>query len=328
MTSLEDAPLRNSKLTLFLDEPPACILIAPSDPSLVVIGTYLYDTENGTKSGSLRLYRKSADNLNLHDTHAILDAKFSPHDPDYLATAQTHGCFQTFRLDRNADPPSLVNKRTISLFDPESILLSLIWNPMDPSLIACTLSTGGVAIINSDLPKNNVGYSYEPHSDQAWTCEYSPGGRILYSGADDSVLNAQDLETQQMVWKDRTTHGAGVTAIMARPDNFTLLTGSYDDNLRIIDLRTRRVVGQINLGGGVWRLGKRGTDGRSVIASCMYVGSRLVGFGEDLRTPSVVARFEEHESMNYACDIHPMDPDIVVSCSFYDQRVCIWDIKN
>ena len=161
-----------------------------------------------------------------------------------------------------------------------------------------------------------------------WTCEYSPDGRILYSGADDSVLNTQDLETQQTLWKDRRTHGAGVTAIMARPDNFTLLTGSYDDNLRIIDLRTRGVVGQINLGGGVWRLGKRGTDGRSVIASCMYVGSRLVDFGEDLRTPSVVARFEEHESMNYACDIHPMDPDIVVSCSFYDKRVCIWDIKN
>jgi len=184
-----------------------------------------------------------------------------------------------------------------------------------------------VAIISSDLPKSNVEYSYEPHSDQVWTCEYSPDGRILYSGADDSVLNLQDLETRQMVWKDSRTHGAGVTAIIAR-DNFTLLTGSYDDNLRIIDLRTRGAVGQINLGGGVWRLGKRGTNGRSVIASCMYVGSRLVDFGEDLRTPRVVASFEEHESMNYACDIHPMDPDIVVSCSFYDKRVCIWDIKN
>ncbi|KAF8459478.1 hypothetical protein BGX38DRAFT_1149019 [Terfezia claveryi] len=70
MVSLEYAPLRNSKHTLFLDEPPACILIAPSDPSLVVIGTYVYDTEKGTKSGSLRLYRKSAGNSNLYGDYA------------------------------------------------------------------------------------------------------------------------------------------------------------------------------------------------------------------------------------------------------------------
>ncbi|KAF8435261.1 hypothetical protein BGX38DRAFT_1217314 [Terfezia claveryi] len=40
-----------------------------------------------------------------------------------------------------------------------------------------------------------------------------------------------------MVLKDRKTHGAGVTAIIARPDTFSLSTGSYDYNLRIVDLR-------------------------------------------------------------------------------------------
>ena len=80
------------------------------------------------------------------------------------------------------------------------------------------------------------------------------------------------------------------------------------------------MVGHINLEGGVWRLGKRGTDGQSIVASCMYVGSRIVDLGEDLHTPSVMARFEEHESMNYGCDIHPSEPNIVVSCSFYDKK--------
>lgn len=142
------------------------------------------------------------------------------------------------------------------------------------------------------------------------------------------MLNAQDLETCQMVWRDKKTHGAGVTAIMPQSGNNMLLTGSYDDILRIFDLRTRDVVGQIDLGGGVWRLSKRGSNNRSLIASCMYVGSRVVDLDEDFRSPNVIAKFEEHESMNYGCDIHPNEPDIVVSCSFYDKRVCIWDIKS
>lgn len=264
--------------------------------------------------------------ITSHNTHAILDIKFSPHDPDLLATAQTMGCLQTFRLVKEDDLVKLIPQQTIFLFDPDVIILSLTWPPTTQGSLACTLSTGTVATVDIHLSGNNVEYEYTPHYDQAWTCEYSPDGKILYSGADDSVLNAQDLETKQTIWKDKKKHSAGVTAIMARHDNNTLLTGSYDDQLRVFDLRTRGVVGQINLGGGVWRLGKRGTDSQSIVASCMYVGSRIINLGEDLRSPSVVARFEEHESMNYGCDIHPSDLNTVVSCSFYDKRVCIWDV--
>ena len=230
-------------------------------------------------------------------------------------------------MDRGSSPPTLIETQKLYLFDPDVLLLSLTFSPTNPELLACTLSTGGVAIVRPSLPRNDrVEYEYQPHIAEAWTCEFSPDGRTLFSGGDDSALNAQDLETQQSLWKDRRTHGAGVTAIMARPDSRTLLTGSYDDTFRVWDLQTRGVSGQINLGGGVWRLGKQGSS--SVIASCMYVGARVVDLGQDCTSPSVVARFEEHESMNYDCDIHPSDLNTVVSCSFYDKRVCIWDVKS
>ena len=57
---------RSSRFTLFLNEPPSCILIAPLDPSLVVIGTYLYDPEKNTKAGSVQLFRKPRDNSSLY----------------------------------------------------------------------------------------------------------------------------------------------------------------------------------------------------------------------------------------------------------------------
>lgn len=64
-TSLDGTLLRTSMHTHFLNEPPACILIAPSDPTLVVIGTYLYVPDEGKKSGNLLLYRKPKDNSSL-----------------------------------------------------------------------------------------------------------------------------------------------------------------------------------------------------------------------------------------------------------------------
>jgi diphthamide biosynthesis protein 7 len=57
----------------------------------------------------------------------------------------------------------------------------------------------------------------------------------------------------------------------------------------------------------------------------MHAGVRIVSVLEG-KLPSVIAKFEEHESMNYGSHIHSSRPDNVVSCSFYDKRLCIWSI--
>lgn len=201
-------------------------------------------------------------------------------------------------------------------------MLALTFSPTSPDHLALTLSSGEVALFS--LSAAEITYQYQPHELEAWTCEFSPDGKTLYSGGDDSVFCAQSLEAETQLWRDRKTHQAGVTAILAREAvNSTVLTGSYDEWLRVFDSRTRRVVEDIRLGGGVWRLHMR--DEGSVLASCMHAGARIVSVPE--RGPlSVVARFEEHESMNYGSHIHSSRPDNVVSCSFYDKRLCIWSI--
>ena len=147
-------------------------------------------------------------------------------------------------------------------------------------------------------------------------------------------------------------HEAGVTALLAlspssTADSEVLLTGSYDGFARVLLLgksgRRANVVAKTPLDGGVWRLNlleasKPSPDGKQdfvVLASCMHAGSKVLKVGRAARGEyqiHVVASFNEHQSMNYAGDarIYPVDHDskaiTVVSTSFYDKLLCVWDV--
>lgn len=167
-------------------------------------------------------------------------------------------------------------------------------------------------------------------------------------------------------------HEAGVTAILPLPlgteaGKDILLTGSYDDCVRVFAVHDYRpgentrpkVVAEKSLGGGVWRLkfldresemvggGKRTFR---VLASCMHAGVRILevdGERDGEWDIKVLARFEEHESMNYGSDVQPVsrrewrgiqkkvieeDQAVkarnVVSTSFYDRRLCVWKVPG
>ncbi|KAK4927738.1 hypothetical protein LTR28_011965 [Elasticomyces elasticus] len=195
----------------------------------------------------------------------------------------------------------------------------------------------------------------------------TPHGGI-FSGGDDAVLQfwtSEDVEGSMVdvSWKDRRIHSAGVTAILPLTGNI-VVTGSYDDRIRVIRAphRGRReVLAELNLGGGVWRIklmkavgdgegteryenGTRDNEGTdsvetpcrevaryTLLASCMHAGTRIVvltHLADDSWTADVLARFEEHGSMNYGSDFRPgvpaNSPQTIVSTSFYDRLLCLW----
>lgn len=167
-------------------------------------------------------------------------------------------------------------------------------------------------------------------------------------------------------------HEAGVTAILPLPlgteaGKDLLVTGSYDDHVRVFavhdyrpDQNTRpKALAEKNLGGGVWRLKFLDRESEKVegghrvfkvLASCMHAGARILeieGDKEGEWTIKVLARFEEHESMNYGSDVQPVkrrgwrglqkeeleeDRKVkarnVVSTSFYDRRLCVWKVPE
>ena len=68
-------------------------------------------------------------------------------------------------------------------------------------------------------------------------------------------MNIYDARSQGMVLSNSKIHQMGVTCISINPFNSDyFLTGSYDENLRVWDMRSMKdCVNSHNFDGGVWR---------------------------------------------------------------------------
>jgi diphthamide biosynthesis protein 7 len=286
--------------------------------------------------------------------YAILDIHFSPHDPSLLAVAASTGVVQLFRF--SASTTSLEPLSTYQFFSSEILVLSLAWHPTSPNILGVTTSSGGVYTVDisaSEAETLDTGKEILGHELEAWTLAFSHTGKEVYSGGDDATLRFSTLPTLSTStspseeeddflptqWQDRRAHQAGVTAILplTHEDNI-LITGSYDDNIRILScpqIGRKQVLAEENLEGGVWRLKlltSSPKDGKYIVlASCMHAGTRIVAVTRDGSgewSIEVLAKFEEHKSMNYGSDVQPGSTEggqqTIISTSFYDKLLCLW----
>ncbi|KAH8174877.1 WD40 repeat-like-containing domain protein [Sarocladium implicatum] len=218
--------------------------------------------------------------------------------------------------------------------------------------------------LESELEPWAIAFS-EPRKSEDGSTSFS-----VYTGSDDSILRyatynmtndpsiarSENDEPVRSVHTAKLTkkHGAGVTAILPlsskSPDGGRLVvTGSYDDHIRLFAIHDLDQTGgfvmskllvEENLGGGVWRLDPvkveagNGSFRIKILVSCMHAGARLVVFRSDdglTWTCKILARFEEHKSMNYGSDfLRGWDDGRLrcVSTSFYDRLLCVWDIRS
>ncbi|KAF2211315.1 hypothetical protein CERZMDRAFT_43657 [Cercospora zeae-maydis SCOH1-5] len=283
------------------------------------------------------------------------------------------------------------------------LVLSLTWHPFRPNVLGMTLSDGKVVLCTSEhaeadsaavvacWDRNAVISMHDVHEHEleAWIMNFTRGSDTkLLSGGDDMMLQcSQQVGSLQndsakhesekgfeILWQDRKLHQAGVTAILLLTDTL-IVTGSYDDHIRLLSLPAigrRKVLAELNLGGGVWRL-KLLTPSSSpalsttinksntfiLLCSCMHAGTRVVRLqrnaekasatdaekftavadeGDDHDwTFSIIARFEEHQSMNYGSDVQPNrssssisskvgGKQTIISTSFYDRLLCLWEV--
>jgi len=311
---------------------------------------------------------------------------------------------------------------TYQIFPTTTLILSLAWHTSVPGLIIVTLSTGYVALLECSRHFRSVRKlrdDLNPHGGlEAWTAAFCEAPYVennshlqaIYSGGDDGRLRCIKFpnfasikgDVQSLIdvapggRKGMSGHNAGVTAILPLPLHTAagediLLTGSYDDYVRVYavyDHRTNqlgkhpKVLAELNLGGGVWRLKflrdysrrdqyrvkeggswKDAYDPQSefydmevakaqdsslmtfrILASCMHAGSRIlevIGSKYGNWQIRVLAKFEEHKSMNYGSDVQPIPyvqmplneqlddtKVLVVSTSFYDKLLCVWAFER
>lgn len=297
---------------------------------------------------------------------AILDIHFTKRsDGTYILGAATStGSIELYTVALNASsPPKIVHESTLQFFPSDTLITAFNWHP-DGTTLGMTLSNGEVWLSHSEHSPNDTDaqscHQILRHDLEAWTLAFLPDASCVLSGGDDCTLRFVEIpknpidglkyseeavyeHVRRTPWADTKIHGAGVTAILPihiDEAGILVITGSYDDHVRLILIPTvgrRRVLAEQNLGGGVWRfkiLDTKSTDGRLdemvLLVSCMYAGARIVkvSMNKPEYTFEVLAKFEEHKSMNYGCDAQP-DVDrkgrrTIVSTSFYDRMVCVW----
>lgn len=267
--------------------------------------------------------------------------------------------------------------KTIQYFPENVLITAFAWHP-ESYMVGMTVSDGRVCLGVIDDNEDQEDRSDSPnvmelskHSLEAWTLSFALDGTSILSGGDDSALKLIELSedhdheekpdhdryqtARYTSWADKKIHQAGVTAILPlHLDNEAglMITGSYDDSIRLVRFSAtgqRRVLADLNLGGGVWRIklldrkptlpAHHGVEKwRSeppptevlLLVSCMHAGARIVRLKKDGEEWAfeVLAKMEEHQSMNYGSDCQKrVDREgrrTFVSTSFYDRLLCLW----
>lgn len=190
-------------------------------------------------------------------------------------------------------------------------------------------SRGSVSLLSLTPSKIIKKRDWKAHSFEAWTCAFDTwNGNVVYTGGDDTFMHIFDVrstETSKVV--TNKSHTAGVTSILSY-DEHRLITGSYDETLRIFDTRTwREPLYELMLFGGIWRIKPSKIERKILLCACMYKNFSICMLNQDATEANLVAEFTKHESICYGADWAPSKlsngNQIMATCSFYDKKLCL-----
>ncbi|KYF41126.1 WD domain, G-beta repeat-containing protein [Toxoplasma gondii ARI] len=247
----------------------------------------------------------------------------------------------------------------------------------DGRLLAACCSDGHVSVVKD---MEHVHASWRAHEAEAWCIAFDPHehGNTMATGADDCIVRLWDLRCREfttvgsnedesvpaaLVMENKRSHSMGVTSITFFPDDPNLLlTGSYDEAVRIFDRRhLQSPLTSYKVSGGVWRLKWHTPEKQSrrllLVAAC-HGGGELWRVGDTKSDIERLGVFSGHQSMTYgisalsikclrrqcmrrwsAANCLPgtvgrpfvasdatasLSGSIFLSCSFYDRLLAVW----
>lgn len=315
---------------------------------VLAAATYTLQEQERDRAGSISLFSVDVASedasrrlrlLYTVETAGIFDMKWSPKSP-LLAQADAHGRLALRRLEQEDGSDTGILLTDVSAEDiSSSMCLYVDWNQTAESL-SVGLSDGSLSLVSVREDRLEISEQWTAHQFEVWTCYFDrTSPHLLYSGSDDCCFSCWDLRESppNIVFQNKKSHKMGVCCITQNPlEGNMLLTGSYDEFLRVWDMRfMAKPVNEklINLGGGVWRMKYHPSIADVVLAACMHNGFAIVKVGSGDAT--VMETYCKHESLAYGADWQKSEEveqngnsSVVATCSFYDRLLRVWQPEN
>ncbi|XP_043704271.1 diphthine methyltransferase [Telopea speciosissima] len=321
---------------------------------LLAASTYtLQEGVQPSRSGSISLFSVDANACSLNllhrvETAGIFDIKWSPIEigaGPLLGQADADGYLRLHSLEHSLDGPETrghvlreVGGENVS----SSMCLCLDWNA-SASSISLGISDGSISVVTLGEAQLQKQQAWQAHEFEVWATSFDiHQPQLVYSGSDDCKFSCWDLRENpsQLVFQNTRIHKMGVCCITnSSRDCNTVLTGSYDEYLRVWDLRSiSKPLNEIaiGLGGGVWRIKQHPSVPDLILAACMHNGFAIVKVREE--SAELVETYVKHDSLAYGADWQRGESSdksgrgkgssTVATCSFYDRLLRIWMPKT
>ncbi|KAM3964329.1 diphthine methyltransferase [Aphomia sociella] len=336
----------NSKLKWHTGYSADSVEWCPVEPyrNVLACGTYQLEkkdedqeSEKQTRLGKIYLFIIDKNTTQLTplqtvNTSGILDQKWCYHtiqDYPVLAVVTSLGHIELYRLYEEYDSINLKLWTTFKLGE-DILALSVDWatnkTPSAAPWLVVSDSRGGITVLKLTADGLQESGVWKAHDFEAWIAAFNYWNTdTFYSGGDDCTFKMYDIRTPDAVATNRK-HEAGVTSIRSHIDvEHQLLTGSYDEKVRLWDARNlKQCVTETDVKGGVWRLKWHPNKPTMVLAACMYGGFRILRVEE--QTVVVVCEYLEHDSIAYGADWQFDEDPLAATCSFYDCSLHIGEI--
>uniref|UniRef100_A0A5B7BX14 methylated diphthine methylhydrolase n=1 Tax=Davidia involucrata TaxID=16924 RepID=A0A5B7BX14_DAVIN len=334
----------------YLDGNADAVEFCPHDSFCHVLAASTYTLQEGerpSRSGSISLFNVNADAGRLElfhrvETAGIFDVKWNSAGANVgplLAQADADGYLRVHYLECCSDGPEARGnflKEVCGEQVSSSMCLCLDWNPSATS-ISVGLSDGSVSIVSFLESQLDVQEEWKAHEFELWATSFDiHQPQLVYTGSDDCKFSCWDLRDgpSKLAFQNTKIHKMGVCCIAKSPsDPHTLLTGSYDEYLRVWDVRSiSKPINEtsICLGGGVWRIKHHPFVPGLVLAACMHNGFAVVKIKGD--GAEVIETYSKHGSLAYGADWQKGElcqegkrkSAAVATCSFYDRLLRVW----
>ncbi|GAV58349.1 WD40 domain-containing protein [Cephalotus follicularis] len=334
----------------YLDGNPDAVEFCPHESCHNVLAASTYTLQEGdqpSRKGSISLFNVNPDKVRLDvfhrvETAGIFDIMWSPAGGNVgvmLAQADADGCLRIHSLEGYRGGEEAGGGSLREIYGEKissSMCLCLDWNP-SATTVTAGLSNGSISIhslLGSHLETLQV---WKAHDFEVWATSFDiHQPHLVYTGSDDCKFSCWDLRgsPSNLAFQNSKIHTMGVCCITKSPDDpNTLLTGSYDEYLRVWDIRSiSKPVSEtsISLGGGVWRIKHHPSVPSVVLAACMHNGFAVVKIGG--KQAEVIETYRKHGSLAYGADWQrgrvfqkgEGKSNVVATCSFYDRLLRIW----